>query len=194
MRYGLILALIFSFMPFAQANAQDVAERELCQILEEHVPFDDVSYQAGVDVNGNAVVPADLNAPIKPFTNFQIPVTIELAQRLGLNIDALDLETDVGLLEVTDDNRVLFNNQDITSRTFVYCDDPEGTEVIAEDVITRSENIQKEIAEPTGQTAIAPVSSENIEVGSRDEPAVEKDNAPIVGSYGQNTLNTVTNN
>ena len=89
---------------------------------------------------------------------------------------------------------MLFNGQDITSRTFVYCKDPEGTEIITEEAVVPFQQQDPVIADNSGQTAIAPVSSENSEVGSRDEIDVKIDNAPIVGSYGQNTLNTVTNN
>lgn len=192
-RFFLIIFSLFLVFPM-QSKAQDQNEREVCRILEEHVPFNDVEYQPGVDVRGNPVVPADLNSSPQPFTSFEIPVTIELAQRLDLDIDALDLEPVVGLLSVTDDNRVLFNGQDITSRTVVYCNDPEGTEVITEEAVIPIQSEEPMVTDNSGQAASAPVSSEDVEVGSRDEPNVEIDNAPIVGSYGQNTLNTVTNN
>ena len=78
-------------------------------------------------------------------------------------IDALDLEPVVGLLSVTDDNRVLFNGQDITSRTVVYCNDPEGTEVITEEAVIPIQSEEPMVTDNSGQAASAPVSSEDVE-------------------------------
>ncbi|MDA0786872.1 MAG: hypothetical protein O3B37_11355 [Proteobacteria bacterium] len=74
----------------------------------------DVAYRPGVDVNGNAVAPADLNAQpqIAVPDVISIPVTIDLATNLGINTPFLARPT-VGEVQITRDGRVTFNGQPI---------------------------------------------------------------------------------
>lgn len=85
-----------------------------CSQLVTHVASSDVSYRPGVDVNGNAVAPADLNAQpqIAVPDVISIPVTIDLATNLGINTPFLARPT-VGEVQVTRDGRVTFNGQPI---------------------------------------------------------------------------------
>ncbi|MBT3400614.1 MAG: hypothetical protein HN420_11545 [Rhodospirillaceae bacterium] len=78
----------------------------------------DVSYRPGVDVNGNAVAPADLNAQpqISVPDVISIPVTIDLATNLGINTPFLARPT-VGEVQITRDGRVSFNGQPIGDST-----------------------------------------------------------------------------
>lgn len=57
-----------------------------CRQIVTHVPVDDVTYNAGVDVKGNAVVPADLGGGygITAPDSVTIDIRLDLAQRLGL--------------------------------------------------------------------------------------------------------------
>ena len=66
-----------------------------CSQLVTHVASSDVSYRPGVDVNGNAVAPADLNAQpqISVPDVISIPVTIDLATNLGINTPFLSRPT-----------------------------------------------------------------------------------------------------
>ena len=100
----------------APAHAQttlQITESD-CSQLVTHVASSDVSYRPGVDVNGNAVVPADLNAQpqIAVPDVISIPVTIDLATNLGINTPFLARPT-VGEVQTTRDGRVTFNCQPI---------------------------------------------------------------------------------
>jgi hypothetical protein len=85
-----------------------------CSQLVTHVAASDVNYRPGVDVNGNAVAPADLNAQpqISVPDVISIPVTIDLATNLGINTPFLARPT-VGEVQITRDGRVSFNGQPI---------------------------------------------------------------------------------
>ena len=85
-----------------------------CSRLVTHVASADVAYQPGVDVNGNAVAPADLNSQpqIRVPDVISIPVTIDLATNLGINTPFLARPT-VGEVQVTSDGRVTFNGQPV---------------------------------------------------------------------------------
>jgi hypothetical protein len=100
----------------APAHAQttlQITESD-CSQLVTHVASSDVSYRPGVDVNGNAVAPADLNAQpqIAVPDVISIPVTIDLATNLGINTPFLTRPT-VGEVQITRDGRVTFNCQPI---------------------------------------------------------------------------------
>ena len=49
-----------------------------CRLLVQHVPAADVAYEPGVDVDGNAVVPADIGNP-----------EISLPDEISINVTAL---------------------------------------------------------------------------------------------------------
>lgn len=85
-----------------------------CARLVTHVAAADVNYRPGVDVNGNAVAPADLNAQprIAVPEVISIPVTIDLATDLGIDTPFLARPT-VGEVRITRDGRVSFNGQPI---------------------------------------------------------------------------------
>lgn len=87
-----------------------------CDSLVAHVTSSDVAYTPGVDVNGGAVAPADLNAQpqIQVPDVISIPVTIDLATNLGIQTPFLARPI-VGDVQVTRDGRVSFNGQPINS-------------------------------------------------------------------------------
>lgn len=97
---------------------------QMCRLLEQHIPRDDVTYQPGVSVDGKAVVPADLNGG----SNFQLPDTIKiplsvnLAKEFGLaQFNGDELVAPLGVLEVTKDGRVLQDGRDLSERAYVIC-------------------------------------------------------------------------
>jgi hypothetical protein len=81
---SLVLLLILS----APAQATQIVVRtEDCQHLVAHTPADDVAFTPGVDVNGNAVVPADLGGGYGMITapdEVTIDIRVDLADRLPL--------------------------------------------------------------------------------------------------------------
>lgn len=122
----LILLLMAIAMP---AQAQQVVEEKLdpaCQALERHETINDATYRAGVDVNGNAVAPADLaGAPSIVKNVTRIPLTVDLAERLeGIGAfveNGLDLDANFGILEIHQDGRVIFEGQDWTNNLHTLC-------------------------------------------------------------------------
>lgn len=94
------------------------------------------TYQPGVDVNGNPVVPADggASAAVGAPGSVRIPVTVELAQQLGAAVPAgVALDAPVGVVNVAANGSVSFNGQDITAQTAALCAQPYvPTEAIAQ--------------------------------------------------------------
>lgn len=114
-----ILSLLL-FFPLS-VRAEDLPPE--CRLLPAHVANNDVTYQPGVDVHGNKVVPADLNASSFAFPDVvTVPLGIDLAQRLqGLNIQGLQMESPMGILEIHRNGRVVYNGQDWTPQVYAVC-------------------------------------------------------------------------
>jgi len=108
-----IMLLVVFLVP---AHAVVTINEADCDRLVAHVVSPDVAYTPGVDVNGQAVAPADLNgsANIQMPDVISIPVTIDLATSLGIQTPFLARPT-IGEVQVTRDGRVTFNGQPITS-------------------------------------------------------------------------------
>lgn len=116
----LITALFFAMPAFAQETMPPE-----CRILQKHEPSAGVNYQAGVDVYGNPVVPADIHAAPMGMgaQTIVIPLSIDMAQRLqGQNIAGLDMTSTIGFIEVAPDGRVTYNGQDLTGQVHLLCD------------------------------------------------------------------------
>jgi len=85
-----------------------------CQALN-YKPSANVAYQPSIDVNGNAVVPADLNAPLSILPlGISIPLNVKILDFLDINksefpFKALD-ETDINLGTLTVRNNQAFLN------------------------------------------------------------------------------------
>ena len=140
-----ILSLIFVVAP---AMAQTVQMPPECRLLPEHRPAPDVAYQPGIDVKGKSVVPADINSSSIDVASQTVivPLTVDLAERMqGQGIDGLQLEGNLGYLEIHPDGRVSHNGQDWTSQVYVLC----GKQGILPDG-QPSEDVIKYDAEPQG--------------------------------------------
>ena len=113
-KYFIGLSLFLGWVAPVHAQATVEISRAACDSLSVHVPSADVAYQPGVDVNGNAVAPADLNGQpqISVPETISIPVTIDLATNLGIPTPFLARPT-VGEVKVTRDGRVTFNGQPV---------------------------------------------------------------------------------
>ena len=92
---------------------------EDCRAVVAHQPAPDVAYQPGVDALGRPVAPADLGGSpqIRLPDPLVIPITVDLAERLGLSTDpgALEPELQVGVVTVDRAGRVTFNGVPLTS-------------------------------------------------------------------------------
>ncbi len=110
------------------AQAPPVVDASTCQTLTRHRPSADTEYRPGVDVKGRPVAPADLpgSASIGAIDRFDIPVTLDLARRLGLGVPTGGLRgnTQIGWLTL-DANRLYFNGQPIgdaaQAELYAYC-------------------------------------------------------------------------
>ncbi len=107
---------VFALAPFgAAAQGATVAITKAdCGYLVKHVPSADVAYQPGVDVNGNAVAPADLNGGIQVVApeDFTIDIEVELFERFGIPVDPdlFEATANIGKVEVRH-GRLYFNGQ-----------------------------------------------------------------------------------
>ena len=124
------LSLAFLLLsPFPVFAAEPPNITDLCQELVEYQPSDDVEYKPGVDVNGENVVPADLNGG----TSIELPettkvlITVEQAQQLGLPANVLYQPTAiVGMATVNKNGDVYFNGKRISQPQLqVLCKTPE---------------------------------------------------------------------
>jgi len=96
------------------------------------------AYQAGVDVNGNAVVPVDVNATPQS-QSIIIPIEIDLAERF----DIPDLgETQVSTAEIQSDGRVMFAQNDVTGKIHDWCGTP-----VPEDLDIQKPEIETPVVE-----------------------------------------------
>jgi hypothetical protein len=94
------------------ADGRVVVSSKACAEVVAHVPDAGVAYTPGVDVNGNAVAPADLPDSASPIAeeNFPIFLTLDLKKKFHVPDTAklFKFEAVVGLIAVQG-NRVFFN-------------------------------------------------------------------------------------
>jgi hypothetical protein len=92
MRFLLSLALVFP-APLVLAAELGLSS-EACTYLRNR----SAAYEADIDVRGNQLVPAEL--PGAPFSQVvYIPLTVDLAKRLGLELPLVESEALVGVVE-----------------------------------------------------------------------------------------------
>ncbi len=139
----LLILFLFISWPVQAQEAVDPA----CQALERHKTINDATYRAGVDVNGNAVVPADLGTTASSIVKnvTRIPLTVDLTERsraLGSPVqEGLELDANFGVLEIYEDGRVLLDGQDWTNNLQTLCGK-------SHKVITKDKMMKKEEALP----------------------------------------------
>lgn len=115
---------ILSLLGLLSVPAYAQNDLALCRLRAQHVAAADVTYKPGVDVHGNPVVPADLNAVPNMMPDvIKIPMNIDLAQRLGNVPAGMDMKSEMGMAEIHRDGRVTFNGQDLTQQAAVVCGD-----------------------------------------------------------------------
>lgn len=96
------------------AFAQKPGLGEVCERLAVYNEAG-ANFVSGVDVNGNAVVPADLDGGEAAgiYDPVIIPVSIDLNARYGQNAANAELKPEVAWIEIYRDGRILFNGEDI---------------------------------------------------------------------------------
>lgn len=154
-----LVLLTSSFPAFAQ---NDLA---LCKLRAQHISDTGVAYKPGVDVNGNDVVPADVSAaPSIVPDNIRIPMTVDLAKRLGTTPIGTELNAEMGFVEIRRDGQVTFNGQDLTSQTNIAC----GNDVIAPATAAAT----TALSAPAPLNALNAASDDVVVVAPPDAPAL----------------------
>lgn len=144
----LLIALLLS-LTAVPAMAQTSEFRE-CQTLAEYVPQAGVNYEPGVDVNGKAVAPADLNAaPFEMPDVMAIPLSIDLAKRLPDPPQGMEADASVGFLEVHKDGRITFEGKDWTPQIYAICRGEPVPPVASEDGQKGAETVESAPAKAT---------------------------------------------
>lgn len=108
-------------------NSSNLAiQTMICQKLYVHTPSADTNYKPGVDVNGNAVAPADLPS-MSSFAQssadyIEVPLTVDLAQRMNQPVpEGVKMEGVIGNLRLYKDGRINYNGQDVQPQAAVMC-------------------------------------------------------------------------
>lgn len=106
------ILMIFMLLAFP-AMAQDIViEEDYCQYLIEYQPAEGVEYQPGVDVDGAAVVPADIEGTqIQPPEVIEFNIAIDVAEYVGIPVQpGIENFANVGTIQVVN-NRLFFNGE-----------------------------------------------------------------------------------
>lgn len=153
----------------------------LCRLMAQNSGVKGAAYQPGVDVNGNAVAPADVSAvpSIVPDV-IRIPLTVDLAQRLGKVPAGTELKTDMGMVEIHKDGRVVFNGEDWSNQAAVICGG--GQVVPAAPVVEEAAAPAPEAVAPAVPVVPAVPARPTKVVVPIDAPAVPMATTPVVSS------------
>ncbi len=178
--WALLLCLI------AQPSmAEEMLVSSFCQQIRDY-QSGDADYQAGVDVNGNAVAPADLNSIDMPIVDpVALPVEIYLQDYFDLDfpdVPGLELKPTIADLEIFQDGRVLYNGQDISQPLLEQC---ENQQVVRE-AVPVTPQAQQEIS-ATSEATQTLKNSEQVDKKAIDvevlKPQEEPQSEVIEGQY-----------
>lgn len=122
MKYMIVLASVLIISTIAWSTSAAVYPE--CKVPKKKQADISADYVPGVDVNGVQVTPADINgalqSPVLP-SPMVVPVTVDLAERVGISAEGVEMRGNVGFLEVYPDGRVLYNGQDLTQKINETC-------------------------------------------------------------------------
>jgi len=117
-----VIALMILILPFPAFAVNEPTRLPECPIPARQADKG-ADYVPGVDVKGKAVVPADVGSSAasgipEPLV---VPVTIDIAQRVGIPTQGANMDATLGFLEIFADGRVLYNGQDISGKVNAIC-------------------------------------------------------------------------
>ena len=124
---GFFIVILFLSLP-VWANDKPVLDEEICKHFVVHKPkVDDngqVKYKAGVDVNGNPVIEADVTPSIViSLEEYNFPLTIDMAKYIGMDVPA-GIMGEARLGSVTVKNgEVKFNGQTLDEKAEIALKD-----------------------------------------------------------------------
>lgn len=114
--------IIAGIMAFGVSGTVFAAELAECRALADYQKPPGVDYEPGVDVEGNRVAPADLNAaPFELPDIMSVPLSVDLAQCLPDPPGGILGEAPLGFLEVHKNGRVTYEGQDWTPQIYAIC-------------------------------------------------------------------------
>lgn len=119
-----MLRAAFIFMAVMAVSPAFAQNKEaLCEFLPVKEHFVGADYVPGVDVHGNAVVPADVKAQANSYVDvIKIPVTLDLAADFADVLpQGAEMDAQLTMIEIQKDSKVLVNGNDITDRAYAYC-------------------------------------------------------------------------
>lgn len=124
MRYFIIITGFVFVMTMQSAKAAEPMNvTQMCQRIEALQDTDAANYKAGVDVHGNAVAPADLNADVSNLLQaVVIPIELDILKRFEIDVPkGIEMEPELAQLVVHQDGKITFNGQEITQRSAFIC-------------------------------------------------------------------------
>jgi len=127
-----LCVLSFSDPAFAGETFVNVVDMDICAGISEnsvaHVPADDVEHKPTSDVN--------IGLDIYTYVQFEIPVTVDVADRLDLELtEELEMQAEIGMLSY-DGKNLYFNGEpldDTNARLKALCDQTEKKETKKEE-------------------------------------------------------------
>jgi hypothetical protein len=198
--FAFLFALILTPALLMPAMAAD-NNNAVCRTLVKHKPANNVVYKGGVDVKGNPVVPADVNAPqqVQVPDVIKVPLTVDLARRVAaLEGQGVEMQGNMGMLEIHSDGKVMYNGQDWTAPVMTLCGQSyklvEEVEVPAEQAapaqapqtpaapsipekVKMDNTVNEEMMKPRDIVS-KPADIEEATVKPADEPAVQRVSKP----------------
>ncbi len=189
MKKLILTAVLLAFSPLPAWAESDLA---LCKLRSQHVASPDTVYRPGVDVNGQAVVVADVNAaPSMAPDVVRIPMTVDLAQRLGSVPAGAEMKAAMGMIEIHKDGRVSFNGQDMTEVAVVLCD--RGATAAAPVAVVPAQGTVTVPAVPAAPVAPAvPLTTADKIVVPADAPALPVATVPVAPRVQQPVVSRIT--
>ena len=113
-RYLVFFGLVIFALP---AMAQSIfITQSACEQMVAHRADDNVTYEPGVDVDGNAVEDAELYGRGMPWPqDLSIPLRLDLQEALGLSTEYVAPEAVLGTIEYKNE-KLTFNGEPVTDR------------------------------------------------------------------------------
>lgn len=190
MRIAIAVFMMLLFPAIAQAQHAD-NNNAVCRTLVKHKPADNVVYQPGVDVQGKAVVPADVSeAKFKTPDVVKVPLTVDFAKRVaGLTGKDVVMESNIGMLDIHMDGRVMYGDQDWTEETMTLCGQSYVLKAKAEEDADAIPE-QSEVAEPEKSEITEP----QPKISSKEEPKMPmaKEVPPTEAKEPKETIKIIT--
>lgn len=139
----ILIFLITALIPGFVVADDDQSVAVLCKSLADYRPVEGVEYVPGKE----DVVPVDIGGPRQVTPDIiEIPITVLLAQRfptINIPLD-IELEPDVGAIEVHSDGEVTYRGLNITSDAQVVCAEGQTADGQAADEPLKSEPKQQQ--------------------------------------------------